>query len=69
MEKLKKQMRYYQARNETLKQRETLAERQKINRTMREALQAQRLSFASTASLITQFYVRYRALLCKNIRR
>ncbi|KAG6610665.1 uncharacterized protein IUM83_06645 [Phytophthora cinnamomi] len=56
MEKLKKQMKFYKSRNERLKQRGALVEREKMNQTMRKALHAQRLSFASTASLITQFF-------------
>ncbi|KAK1929678.1 hypothetical protein P3T76_014895 [Phytophthora citrophthora] len=56
MEHLKKKLIQYETRNQILKQQETLAEREMTNKVMRDALHAQRLSFASTASMLTQFY-------------
>ncbi|KAG2767149.1 hypothetical protein Pcac1_g21469 [Phytophthora cactorum] len=56
MKRLKKQMARYESINEILKQRETFAEREMMNKVMRDTLHAQRLSFASTASMLTQFY-------------
>lgn len=58
MKRLKKQMEYYAYRNEILKQREALIERENVNQNMRHALHSQRLSFASTLSMVTQFFVR-----------
>ncbi|ETI33568.1 hypothetical protein F441_19603 [Phytophthora nicotianae CJ01A1] len=56
MKKLKKQMAYYEYRNGVLKQREALIEKEMMNKTMRNALHAQRLSFATTVSMVTQFF-------------
>ncbi|KAE9343969.1 hypothetical protein PF008_g9443 [Phytophthora fragariae] len=56
MTRLKKQMQYYAQRNEVLKQREALIESEKINQSMRHVLHSQRLSFASTLSMVTQFF-------------
>ncbi|GMF21834.1 unnamed protein product [Phytophthora lilii] len=42
--------------NEVLQQREALVERQRVNNAMCSALHAQRLSFASTLSMVTQFF-------------
>lgn len=56
MKNLKKQMAYFAYRNEVLKQREALAEKEMMNKTIRNALHAQRLSFASTMSMVTQFF-------------
>ncbi|KAG3113397.1 hypothetical protein PI125_g7360 [Phytophthora idaei] len=56
MKRLKKQMARYESMNEILKQRETFAEQEMMNKVMRDTLHDQRLSFASTASMLTQFY-------------
>jgi hypothetical protein len=58
MARLKKQMAYFEHLNRVLKQRQELLQREMLNRSMREALHAQRLSFASTVSMVTQFFVR-----------
>ncbi|POM76397.1 Hypothetical protein PHPALM_6361, partial [Phytophthora palmivora] len=54
MERLKKQRAFYEYRNDQLR----LLERDAENKTLRDALYVQRLSFASTTSMFTQFYVR-----------
>ncbi|POM68494.1 Hypothetical protein PHPALM_15342 [Phytophthora palmivora] len=56
MKKLKQQMQFYEYRNKVLKQREELFERKMMNKTIRHVLHAQRLSFASSMSLVTQFF-------------
>ncbi|KAL3658888.1 hypothetical protein V7S43_016031 [Phytophthora oleae] len=56
MKKLEKQMEYYEHRNAVLKQRNALTEKEVLNKTMRNALHSQRLSFASTLSMVTQFF-------------
>ncbi|ETK73931.1 hypothetical protein L915_19200 [Phytophthora nicotianae] len=56
MKRLKKQMAHFESRNKILRQREALAEKEVMNKLMRDTLHAQRLSFASTASMLTQFY-------------
>ncbi|KAG7383882.1 hypothetical protein PHYPSEUDO_003239 [Phytophthora pseudosyringae] len=54
--KLQKQMEFFEYRHEVLKQREALIKKETMNKTMRNALHVQRLSFASTVSMVTQFF-------------
>eukprot|EP00644_Phytophthora_capsici_P012272 jgi/Phyca11/535590/estExt2_fgenesh1_pg.C_PHYCAscaffold_380053 len=56
MKKLEEQMEYYEHRNAVLKQRNALTEKEMVNKTLRNALHGQRLSFASTLSMVTQFF-------------
>ncbi|KAF4034920.1 hypothetical protein GN244_ATG13103 [Phytophthora infestans] len=56
IKRLKKQMVQFESRNQKLRQREALAEREIMNKLARDSLHAQRLSFASTTSMLTQFY-------------
>ncbi|KAL3658890.1 hypothetical protein V7S43_016033 [Phytophthora oleae] len=56
MEHLRKKLIQFENRNQILRQQESLVEREMMNKVMRDALHAQRLSFASTASMLTQFY-------------
>ncbi|KAL4172200.1 hypothetical protein KRP22_007367 [Phytophthora ramorum] len=56
MKRLKQQMEYYEYKNEVLRQREKLVEREVTNKSLRDLLHSQRLSFASTVSMVTQFF-------------
>ncbi|KAL4102116.1 hypothetical protein PRIC1_005864 [Phytophthora ramorum] len=55
VQRLKKQLDGCGHRFEAVKQREALIQCETINQTMRDALRAQRLSFASTLSMLSQF--------------
>jgi hypothetical protein len=58
MTRLVKKLADLEDRSRVLKQRQELLHREMLNRIMREALHAQRLSFASTVAMAAQFFVR-----------
>ncbi|RLN92078.1 hypothetical protein BBJ28_00010197 [Nothophytophthora sp. Chile5] len=56
MRHLDSQMQYFACREQVLQQREELLRRELANQSLHAALQSQRLSFASSLSMISQFF-------------